>query len=55
VRRGIRHLFLEVAATNTAAVKLYQKSAFMEIGQRKGYYQEPDGSRHTALTMQAQL
>lgn len=35
---GIRHLFLEVAASNVAAQALYASCGFTEAGRRKGYY-----------------
>ncbi len=37
-RRRIRTLGLEVRASNEAALKIYKKFLFKEIGQRKGYY-----------------
>lgn len=37
-RRGGEAIFLEVAATNLAARRLYAKFAFKEVGLRKGYY-----------------
>ena len=45
-RRGVITLFLEVAASNDAALDLYTKVGFTEIGRRKGYYASGD-----ALTM----
>lgn len=33
-----RDCFLEVAATNTAAIELYKKMKFVKIGDRKKYY-----------------
>ncbi|UUX33629.1 ribosomal protein S18-alanine N-acetyltransferase [Fundicoccus culcitae] len=39
--RGLLHLFLEVRAGNTAAIKLYQKVGFQQIAQRKNYYHNP--------------
>jgi ribosomal-protein-alanine N-acetyltransferase len=47
----IRKLFLEVDETNLAAIKLYRRHGFAEIGKRKGYYPKPDGSAATALVM----
>ena len=35
---GIRKLFLEVAATNTPARKLYERAGFHQIGIRPKYY-----------------
>jgi ribosomal-protein-alanine N-acetyltransferase len=35
-------VFLEVAAKNTGAVKLYEKCGFVEIARRKNYYKADD-------------
>lgn len=35
---GAGEIFLEVRASNTNAIKLYEKNHFVEIGIRKGYY-----------------
>ena len=39
--RGGRAVFLEVRESNRAARSLYEKWAFLEIGRRKMYYQNP--------------
>ena len=39
--QGGKDLFLEVRASNTAAKALYEKFGFLQIGIRKGYYQQP--------------
>jgi ribosomal-protein-alanine N-acetyltransferase len=36
--KGVRAMFLEVDATNTAALNLYKKAGFAKIGIRKAYY-----------------
>jgi len=41
--RGIKEVFLEVRVSNAAAVHLYQKLGFIEIGVRKGYYPASSG------------
>ncbi|MCA3554359.1 tRNA (adenosine(37)-N6)-threonylcarbamoyltransferase complex dimerization subunit type 1 TsaB [Aestuariivirga sp.] len=41
--RGVRHLFLEVAASNLPAQALYTGSGFAEAGRRKGYYKRHGG------------
>ena len=38
---GSRLFYLEVRASNTAAVKLYKKKGFKETGRRKNYYTNP--------------
>ncbi|MCF1743969.1 ribosomal protein S18-alanine N-acetyltransferase [Paradevosia shaoguanensis] len=50
-----RKMFLEVDAGNAAAIKLYRRHGFAEIGTRKGYYPRPDGSAATALVMARDL
>lgn len=44
-------LFLEVAEDNVAALALYRKLGFSEIGRRQRYYVRPDGSAIDALTL----
>ena len=57
----IKNLFLEVDATNEAAVALYYGLKFEEVGERKSYYapNKSDGdetlSRPRALVMRADL
>lgn len=46
--------FLEVRASNAAALALYSKLGFSEIGQRKGYYRNGD-SREDALVLSLPL
>lgn len=50
-----KRLVLEVAADNTAALKLYGKFGFKSIGERKGYYPRPDGTPATAIVMARDL
>lgn len=52
--RGVKHMFLEVAASNRAAIALYATSGFLEVGRRKRYYQRPDG-REDAIVMRREL
>ena len=49
-KQHVRKMFLEVAADNQAAIDLYKKHGFTQMGQRKGYYEGKD-----ALTMQRLL
>jgi ribosomal-protein-alanine N-acetyltransferase len=50
-----KRLLLEVAADNTAAVRLYDQTGFTKVGERKGYYPRPDGSPATAIVMARDL
>jgi len=43
-------VFLEVRASNAAALALYRSAGFREIGVRRGYYQNANGSED-AITM----
>jgi ribosomal-protein-alanine N-acetyltransferase len=45
---GAARVFLEVRASNAAAIALYQRVGFGPLGTRRGYYQNP---REDALTM----
>jgi ribosomal-protein-alanine N-acetyltransferase len=42
-------LFLEVAADNVAAIKLYETTGFERVGLRKGYYPHPDGAKDAVV------
>jgi len=48
-------VFLEVAATNDAARRLYDKNGFVEIGRRTNYVSIGSGQRQTAWTMRLDL
>lgn len=50
-----RSLFLEVEQTNRAAIALYARLGFREVGQRRGYYQKQGGSSATALVLRKDL
>ncbi|MDZ7780333.1 MAG: ribosomal protein S18-alanine N-acetyltransferase [Gemmatimonadota bacterium] len=39
--RGVTSLYLEVRDSNAAALTLYERSGFREVGRRRGYYREP--------------
>jgi len=38
-----KKIFLEVAANNEAAIKLYEKNGFVRVGARPKYYEGTDG------------
>lgn len=46
--RGARSLYLEVRASNAAALALYQSLGFRQLGRRVGYYRAP---KEDAVTM----
>jgi [ribosomal protein S18]-alanine N-acetyltransferase len=50
-----RRLFLEVAADNPAALRLYGRLGFNKIGEREGYYARLDGRPATAIVMARDL
>lgn len=41
LKKGVHSLSLEVRVSNEAAISLYQKLGFREIGCRKNYYRHP--------------
>lgn len=53
--RGVREIFLEVAADNGAALRLYEHFGFVEVGRRAGYYARRGGPAATALIMRLPL
>lgn len=50
-----RQLFLEVAADNPAALRLYAKLGFAKVSERHGYYARANGQPATALVMARDL
>jgi ribosomal-protein-alanine N-acetyltransferase len=52
--RGAGQMFLEVRLSNAAALSLYQKSGFNEVGMRKNYYPGEKG-REDALILAIEL
>lgn len=53
--RGADRAFLEVAADNAAGIALYKSAGFARVGQRRGYYQSPEGLRIDALVLARDL
>jgi [ribosomal protein S18]-alanine N-acetyltransferase len=51
-RRGVTKLYLEVRDSNDAALRLYERFGFREVGRRRSYYQEP---REDARVMALEL
>ena len=52
--RNILRVFLEVRASNAAALALYGSVGFIKIGVRRGYYQNSNGGED-AITMACEL
>ena len=48
---GVEELFLEVAANNSPAQKLYQFCGFRTRATRKDYYSGPNGQKISAIVM----
>ena len=53
--RAATTVFLEVAAGNDPAIRLYERAGFALTGRRKGYYASPDGQRDDALILSRDL
>lgn len=51
---GVSEAFLEVRPSNLAAIRLYQRLGFEQIGIRRGYYQAPEG-REDAIVLKLAL
>lgn len=54
-RAQAKRLFLEVATDNPAALALYGKLGFAEVGRRKGYYQRPGAAAVDAVVLAKSL
>jgi len=51
IGEGVTEIFLDVTATNDAAVMLYRRAGFEVVGTRKDYYPGAEGRRVDALLM----
>jgi ribosomal-protein-alanine N-acetyltransferase len=49
---GARVVYLEVRASNTAALKLYEAHGFLPVGRRSAYYRNPS---EDALVLRARI
>ena len=52
---GAARIFLEVDEHNAAALALYARFGFAKVGERRGYYKQPDGKTASALVMRRDL
>lgn len=52
---GIRSMILEVRPSNSAALALYRKCGFREIGLRRAYYPADNNGREDAIVMERLL
>jgi ribosomal-protein-alanine N-acetyltransferase len=50
-RAEVKRLFLEVAADNAAALRLYKGLGFAAVGRRKAYYRRPGGQPVDAVVL----
>ena len=55
--QGVREVFLEVEADNVAALTLYKRLGFSQVGERKAYYARPGQAPagHRSARMMAQF
>lgn len=51
----VESIFLEVDETNRAAIALYRKLGFFEVGGRPDYYRDAAGRKSAALVMRRDL
>jgi ribosomal-protein-alanine N-acetyltransferase len=54
-RADARRLYLEVADDNAAALALYRRLGFAEVGRRPKYYHRKGGAAADALTLELKL
>ena len=52
---GAKSWFLEVESQNVAALALYKRFGFEQVGERKSYYRKPDGANALAYILRRSL
>lgn len=52
---GVGRVFLEVDEGNAAALRLYRRAGFREVGRREGYYGNGEAIRAAALVLRRDL
>jgi ribosomal-protein-alanine N-acetyltransferase len=52
---GVRAVFLEVDEGNHAALRLYRRAGFRQVGRRPNYYPQPGAKPATALVLRRDL
>jgi [ribosomal protein S18]-alanine N-acetyltransferase len=52
---GVGTVFLEVEEQNAAALRLYHRAGFREVGRRPGYYPQADGAAVAARVLRRDL
>ena len=53
--KEVEEIFLEVRASNSAAISLYKKCGFKNVGRRKNYYRGDGQKRQDAIIMKYTL
>lgn len=52
---GATRMFLEVAADNDGARRLYERAGYVQVGERRAYYKRPNMTRMDALILAKDL
>ena len=55
LQKNFKTVYLEVRASNQAAIHLYQKIGYEQVGIRKAYYPVHESAREDALVMKKEL
>lgn len=53
--KNIASIFLEVRASNHAAIAAYEQADYVQVGERPNYYPLPGGGKENAVIMACQL